>query len=120
MPSAADIMMVSGSWGRVACAARANGSVPAKEFFDGLVREEQAKVLSLFHRMAEIGRITNTEQFRKVQGDVWEFKKFQIRFSCYQVERTWFLLHGFRKKQDRWPRREIDTALAILNEHRNM
>lgn len=80
---------------------------------------EQVSLAALFDRMAQTGKINNREKFKKVEGDIFEFKKFQIRIGCFQVTRTWFLTHGFTKKQDHWPKSELKRANDIREEHQS-
>jgi hypothetical protein len=107
-----------GSWGLVAFACRRNKTLPAEEFYDGLPLSDQAKVMSLFRRMAEAGRIINREKFKQVEGDIFEFKSFRARISCYRDGNSWYLLHGFDKKGDKWPEGQLIRARNLLVEHR--
>ncbi len=50
---------VRGTWGTTEWAEAANGQEPAFDFFQTLDASGQAKVLALFQRLAETGRITN-------------------------------------------------------------
>jgi phage-related protein len=63
------------------------------------------------------GLFATIRQFKKLDGDIFEFKRHQIRIGCFQVSRRWFLTHGFRKKQDKWPKVELDRAKQIRLEH---
>lgn len=94
-----------------------NGAKPAKEFIRGLNDAEQRKLDVLFQRMADTGRIFNKEQFKQVEGKIYEFKRHQVRIGCFQMGRRWLLTHGFRKKSKKWPRSEIERAQRIMNEH---
>ena len=107
----------NGSWGTVRYAVQANGKMLADEFIRGLEVRDQRKLAVRFVRMAEDGQIRNPEQFKKVVDDIFEFKSFQIRIGCFQVGRTWFLTHGFVKKQAKWPKPEIERARRIRKEH---
>ena len=89
----------------------------ADEFIRDLDLGDQRKLRVLFERMAEHGRIFNSEKFKKVEGHIFEFKSFQIRVGCFQLSNTWFLTHGFRKKQDKWPKAQITRAKRIRSEH---
>jgi phage-related protein len=94
-----------------------NGRSPGKEFFDALPREDQAKVMSLFGRLGDYGSISNPEKFRKLEGNCYEFKSFQIRMPCFFLPAGLVLItHGFRKKRDRTPREEIERAKRIFEE----
>lgn len=57
-------MLVKGSQRSVEYAVCLDGSMPAKEFMLGLDESNQRKLDTLFHRMAETGKIYNEEQFK--------------------------------------------------------
>lgn len=67
--------------------------------------------------MAEVGRISDPRKFKKLQGKLFEFKRFQIRVACFQIGNRWILTQGFVKKSDAWPRKEIERAEQIMEEH---
>ena len=110
-------LVESGNWGDVLYAVRSNGTMPAKDFIDGLGVADARKLSVLFRRMAEFGLIHNTQQFKMIEGKIWEFKRGQIRIGCFRVGNTWFLTHGFIKKRDKWPAREKERAKTIRKEH---
>jgi hypothetical protein len=88
----------------IAYAVDKNGRSPGKEFFDALPLGDQAKVMSLFGRLGDYGSIRNPEKFRKLEGNCYEFKSFQIRIPCFFLPAGLVLItHGFRKKRDRTP-----------------
>ncbi|MGA2033657.1 MAG: type II toxin-antitoxin system RelE/ParE family toxin [Thermoguttaceae bacterium] len=107
----------AGAWGTVEYAVRSNGKRLAEEFIDGLPGSDQTKLAALFRRMADSGIIRNREKFRKVAGDIYEFKSHQIRIGCFLIRRTWFLTHGFIKKKDKWEKSELERANAVRAEH---
>jgi hypothetical protein len=80
---------------------------------DGSDRDRlQAK----FQHMADEGRITNPEHFKKLEGTdgLFEFKRFQIRMPCFFDGRGALVLtHGLTKKKDRYRAEEIDRARRI-------
>jgi len=97
----------------------ANGTSPGFVFYrDELNDTEKAKMLRLFNKMGEHGRIANREQFKQIEGtDLFEFKSFQIRMPCYFLPGGLVVItHGFRKKGDRTPPSEIDRATRIRQE----
>ena len=94
-----------------------NGRSPGKQFFDSLPVEDQTKLMSLFARLADHGRIANSEKFQKLEGSCYEFKSFQIRMPCFFLpDGVVLITHGFRKKRDRAPRQEIERAKRIFEE----
>ena len=103
----------------IAYAMLRNGKCPAKDFLENLNRSDRAtlaKFLVLFRRMANEGIIQNKQQYRKVQGEIWEFKRYQHRIGCYQDGRILVLTHGFIKKRDKWPKEELKRANRIAQE----
>ena len=112
-----ETLVCRGSWGAVRYAVRASGKMPARKFIQSLTEPDQRKLAALFQRIADHGQIRNREKFRKVVGDIFEFKSFQVRVGCFQLENTWFLTHGFRKKRDKWPPAEVTRADQIHSEH---
>jgi hypothetical protein len=110
-------IVVRGNLRTIEYAIRANGSMPAKEFIEGLSVPDQAKILVLFRRMAEKGDVPNREQFKLVEGKIFEFKKQQIRVFCFRKENRWQLTNGYKKKRDKLDRSEIDRAQRIMQEH---
>jgi Phage derived protein Gp49-like (DUF891) len=113
-----DSLVYAGAWGEIRYAPRKDKSMPAKDFYLGLSKGDQSKLNTLFVRMADHGKISNRQKFHRVEDDIWEFKCFRIRISCYQVGRCWYLLHGFEKKGDYWPPGELIRANNLLAEHR--
>jgi len=112
-------VVARGAWGSIRYATRRDGSRPAEEFLEDLDASDQQKLAALFERMAETGKIGNTQKFKKEEGHIFAFKSFRIRVGRFQVQRTWFLTHGFNKKSDHWPRSELDKAERIRLEHLN-
>jgi hypothetical protein len=123
--SRACAVAVRGTVYTIEWATDAQGKTPAREFFDGLSSEDQAKILALFGRLANHGHITNREHFKQLgsraKGDaraLWEFKKHQLRFiGDYRAGRRFVVAHGVRKKTDNLHPADIDKALRILQEH---
>ncbi len=112
-----DRIIARGRRSSVAYAVRANGKMPAKKFIDNLTESEQRRLYVLFERLTGYGEIRNTEQFKHEADGIYGFKRGQIRVACFQVRRTWFLTHGFRKTGRRWRREELQRAKDIRDEH---
>lgn len=114
-----DILLVTrGGKLNICYAVSANGASPAKEFVQGLDLADKAKIAALLQRLANCGTISNAEQFKHVEDSIWELKKHQIRLFCFRDGDSWFLTNGYKKKQDRLNRTEIDRANRIMNEHK--
>lgn len=103
----------------IAFATDASGSCPAGEFFDGLTKLDQAKLMVLFVMIADVGKTHNIEKFGDLGDGLFEFKSHQIRipFAYADKERRLILVtHGFIKKKDKAPKEEIKRAWRILDE----
>lgn len=73
--------------------------------------------MALFKRLGDTGRIDHREKFKKLDGELWEFKSHQIRMPCaFRHPRLVVVTHGFIKKTGRIPPAEIARAERILNE----
>lgn len=114
-----------GTWGTVEWAVDENGESPAREFYDRLSDQDKAKVMVLFQRLADSGRISNHEHFKKLGPqagpagrDLWEFKRFQVRFiGDFRPGRRFIVAHGARKKRDNLRREDIEKAVRMLVKH---
>lgn len=85
----------------IAFAVCASGDRPGLTFYTGLGLRDQAKLNSLFARLGDHGRIESREKFKKVDGQLWEFKSFQLRMPCkFFPNRLVVITHGFIKKGD--------------------
>ena len=118
MPNNADrAVVVTGATLTIEYAVGTNGSMPAKEFIDGLVESDQRKLAALLQTMADRGNVPNREQFKKVRGPIFEFKKHQTRVFCFRDGHTWFLTNGYKKKRDRLDPSEVARAERVMGEH---
>ena len=74
-------------------------------------------MMALFKRIGDTGKIQNTEKFKKIADQLFEFKFSQIRMICFfSPDREIIITHGFRKKSPKTPSSEIQKALNIKNE----
>ncbi len=112
--------IVKGPCAIVAYARRTNGRRPAKDYIEGLEREDQAKLAKSFIKITRVMRISNQEKFRKLggaSGKVYEFKVHPgIRVLCFQEGKTWYLTHGYNKQTGKTPPKEIRRAETIMEE----
>jgi hypothetical protein len=96
-------------------AAEYGGRWPAEDYLENEA-EKPLALAALFQRMAEFGPegIGNREHFRKLEDDLFEFKKHQDRVPCFFMKGGIAVAtHGFRKKKDAVPPSEIERANRI-------
>ncbi len=91
------------------------GTSPVEEFLDSLDLRTQAR----FRWSMEQLRVRNVQAreplVRHLEGDLWELRE-ESRTNIYRVvyffftDRRIVFLHGFQKKSQRTPRRELTIA----------
>jgi len=89
---------------------------PVQLFLDHLETREQSKILRILQYIREYGLISVLPHVKKLSGlPLWEIRvlgKDSIRiFYIVPYEQTILLLHGFRKKSQKTPKKEIAIAL---------
>ena len=115
-------VVLKGPAATIAYAMKANGKMPAKEFLestkgkDAPSRQEKAGLIHLFQLMVNKGKIYNKELFRKLRGNIFEFKKNQVRLLAFREGNIWYLTHGFKKKKNKCEIKEIERAEGIRSE----
>ena len=66
-------IVVRGSMRTIEYAVCTNGTMPAKEFIEGMDVSGQRKIAALFESMARRGNVPNREQFKPVRKKIFEF-----------------------------------------------
>ncbi len=99
----------------------ADGSSPVEEFLDSVDLKTRAR----FRWSMEQLRLRNVQAreplVRHLDGDLWELREesstniYRIVYFFFTGRRIIFL-HGFQKKTQRTPRRELETALRRYQE----
>ncbi len=91
------------------------GGEPVAEFLDVLPVEPRAKVLRLMELLARYGVLLKEPHTKQIRGKIRELR---VTDSIGAVRVLYFghtgkrliLLHGFVKKSDKTPQKEIDIA----------
>ena len=102
--------------------AHKNERSPVYEFIEKLPEKTQSKLINTFDLLQEYGIKVREPHAKKVIGTpLWELRilgEDNIRiFYIAMVELTFFLLHGFKKKKQKTPKKEILIALNRLKEY---
>lgn len=100
-----------------------SGDIPVFDFIERLNPVAKSKVSNTFDLLAEYGVKLGRPHIKKVEGtDLWELRilgRDSIRiFYIATSGRVFLMLHGFIKKSQKAPKKEIKVALSRLKEHR--
>ena len=100
------------------------GKSPVRDFIDSLSVESQAKYLFIADLLEEYGIQVREPYVKMIRG---RKKVFEIRikdkaathriFYFVYAGRRLILLHGFTKKEEKTPVREIETAAARMEDY---
>lgn len=97
------------------------GEKPVEKFFDSLEEKTQAKVDKMFALLEEFGITLGSPYVKKLTGTpLWELRILgsdSIRiFYITKIQKTFLILHAFKKKKMKTDKKEIKTALARLQD----
>jgi phage-related protein len=101
-----------------------SGRIPVQELIDKLAEKSQAKVYNTLEFLAEFGPRLGLPHTKKIKSTpLWELRilgeKSLRFFYIARVGKSFLLLHGFAKKQQKTPKKEIKTALKRLRDYEN-
>ena len=92
----------------------ARGNSPVLEFLGALSEADRAKVARVLAFVREFGPLLRMPHVRRV-GELWELRPGAIRLFYFRhTARRFVILHGFRKKTQRTPRKEMALARRRL------
>lgn len=98
-----------------------NGQNPARVFIESLQERQQRKIIRLLTSIQMYGLTTAITHVKKLTGtELWEIRilgQDNIRvFYASVLTDSILVLHGFIKKSQQTPRKEIETALNRLKD----
>lgn len=101
-----------------------NGGNPSKKFIESLNVKQQRKITRILAYLEEYGLITAIPHVKKLTGTpLWEIRilgQDNIRiFYASVLTDSILILHGFIKKSEATPRKEIDISLNRLKDWGN-
>ncbi len=79
-----------------------NGNSDSLDYFESLSNTQKRKVLMLFKRMGDFGKISDITKFRNEGDKIFAFKPQPNRFlSFFYAEKKIVLTNGFLKKSQK-------------------
>lgn len=103
---------------------KTNGRSPVLELINKLSIKDRAKVLGSLQNVQELGFDCQRVQFRQIRGKLWEIKikmsSGEFRLFYVTLQRSIItVLHGYIKKTQKAPAKEIELAekrmMEVLN-----
>lgn len=96
-----------------------SGENPVKKFIEFLAERQQKKLTRILSYIEEYGLVTAIPHVKKLTGtSLWEIRilgqdNIRVLYASVHFESI-LLLHGFIKKSQNTPKKEIETALNRL------
>ncbi len=88
------------------------GESQALLYFESLSDQQQDKLLYLFKRMGDFGKISDITKLRYEDDKIYAFKPQPDRFLCFfHTGKKIIVTNAFSKKTDKLPKNEKDLAL---------
>jgi len=88
------------------------------DYYHAMSNSQKRKLLMLFKRMGDFGKISDKTKFRNENDGIYAFKPQPDRFlSFFTSNKKIIITEGFLKKGDKLPRNRKDRSLRIKNEY---
>ena len=95
------------------------GDYPAREFIEQQDKATQTKIARLIRLLIDYGPFLKPPDIKKLQDELYELRisgKTAIRIFYTMVNGKYYLLHAFKKKSQKLPKREIKLAIDRMKE----
>lgn len=104
-----------------------NFESPVEDFIENLPEKQGAKILREIDLLEKVGINSVFPQTSKIEGgeykNLWELRinfssnSFRIIYFLH-IKNTFVLLHGFKKKTNKTPKKELEIAKARMIEYK--
>lgn len=88
-----------------------------KEFLESLSEIDQARAQGYIKLFEQNGFILPGKYLKKVKGNIWELRPGNIRLLVGKSGTRMMVVKGFKKKTQKTPIKEINTAKKRLEEY---
>ena len=93
------------------------GKSPVLDSINSQNPKDRAKVNNVLRLLEEFGIDLGMPHARRIEGRLWELRPGDNRlFNFLYHKQKFVILHGFRKRSDKTPEKEIAIALRRLEE----
>ncbi len=95
-----------------------NGKSQPLEYFYSMSNSQKRKLLMLFKRMGDFGKISDKTKFRNEGDGIFAFKPQPDRFlSFFTSNKKIILTEGFIKKQNKLPKNLKEKSLRLKEDY---
>lgn len=97
----------------------ARGVYPVKEFIEQQDKAAQTKIAHAIRLLIDYGPFLKPPDIKKLQDKLYELRipgKTAIRIFYTIVSGEYYLLHAFKKKSQKLPKKEIKVAVDRIKE----
>lgn len=93
------------------------GRSPVMQYIEELTTSEQVKVRNAMRLLEEFGPELHMPHAKQINGNIWELRPGGSRlFYFLYFEKTFVILHGYKKETQKAPKQEIDLAIKRMKE----
>lgn len=99
-----------------------NGKSPVREFLNSLDRKTVARLDWSIEQLRVRNQQAREPLVKNLEGKLWELRRksngniYRLMYFFFTGQRIVFV-HGFQKKTQKTPRREIETAKARMEDY---
>lgn len=97
----------------------AGGKYPVKYFLEKQNKKTFAKIIRYIELLENYGPFIKPPYSKKIQKDLFELRivgKISIRIFYTLYKNKYFLLHAFKKKSQKTPKKELKIALDRMQD----
>lgn len=101
-----------------------NNKSPLKEWLDEIGNEPKAEIFRIFEMLSKYGIELGLPFVRHIENKIYEVRA-KDKSGIYRVlyfahtDKVFVMLHGFQKKTQATPRKEIEIAIKRMKEIQN-
>jgi phage-related protein len=103
---------------------RPDGTSEFDDFLDSLPLKDRAKLLAVIDNTEELGieKAVKMKWVKKLEGGICELRSkqgsdIQRALNFHEIDNKYMITHGFTKKTDKTPRREIEHSIRMKKEY---
>jgi phage-related protein len=101
---------------------RADGTSPVREFLEGLDEKTQARFIWSIEQLRQLNVRAREPLVKPLEGKLWELRRasqgniYRLLYFFFSGRRIVFV-HGFQKKTQKTPRKEIEVARTRMEDY---